>query len=187
MKSIRPIPLVTKVNFWICSKPLRFVFFVLSIIVCYMFYQCTTPTAPGTTCDATNGNKSTMFETVTVNTLLHLCWQVATRVILSFYVGYYLGHCMIFGPIYCAIVVHMTQLNKRSKCLRIRVVLTHIITCMQDNINECYELVMDISCDNHNKRKRDRNETTYPDSTSNARDSSLKKTRIDQQSRLVHL
>ncbi|XP_076915902.1 cyclin-D3-1-like [Bidens hawaiensis] len=66
--------------------------------------------------------------------------------------------------------------------------LLDLLKTTKDNINECYELVMDISCDNHNKRKRDGNETaTYPNSASNARDSSLKKTRIDQQSRLVHL
>ncbi|XP_076934363.1 cyclin-D3-1-like [Bidens hawaiensis] len=67
--------------------------------------------------------------------------------------------------------------------------LLDLLNTSKDNINECYELVMDISCDNqNNKRKRDGNETTtYPNSTSNARDSSLKKKRIDQQLGLVHL
>ncbi|KAI3786285.1 hypothetical protein L1987_39863 [Smallanthus sonchifolius] len=41
--------------------------------------------------------------------------------------------------------------------------LLDLLKTTKDNINECYELVMDLSYDNHNKRKHDENETAmYP-------------------------
>ncbi|KAI7745761.1 hypothetical protein M8C21_027707 [Ambrosia artemisiifolia] len=77
--------------------------------------------------------------------------------------------------------------------------LLDLLKTTKDDINECHKLVMHLSNDNHNKRKRDENEATiYPNSPAgvigftcdessndswefNVRESLLKKSRIDQQ------
>ncbi|KAM0060987.1 putative cyclin domain-containing protein [Helianthus debilis subsp. tardiflorus] len=101
-----------------------------------------------------------------------------------------------------ATMLHVVDEFDPPNCIDYKSQLLDLLKTTKDDINECYELIVELAYDHHNKRKHDANETTtYPvspagvidftcDESSNEswelnahhfREPSFKKTRMDQQ------